>query len=399
MKKPFTHDIVVIGGAGRVGLPLSLAFAAKKKKVLIYDINESATSLIRSGKMPFMEEGAQKLLPSVLKSGNLAIADDRSQISSARYVVVVVGTPVDEHLNPTLGKTLELIDDFFPYFVHDQVLILRSTIYPGITEKVHQYFKKKRKNVYVAFCPERIVEGKALQELTGLPQIVSSPTKEGFQMAKELFETLTPDIVETTPIEAELAKLYANAWRYIQFATANQFFRIADSYGLDYAAIHRAITHKYPRAKDLPMSGFAAGPCLFKDTMQLSAFANNNFFLGHAAMLANEGTPGYIVKRLRSELSLGGKTVGILGMAFKKNHDNKMESLSYKLRHLLEMEAKEVLCSDEFIKDKRFVSKEELVRRSDVIILGTPHSAYKNMKFGKKRVVDIWNHFGKGTKI
>jgi len=399
MKGPFTHDVVVIGGAGRVGLPLSLAFAAKKKKVLIYDINDTVTSLIKSGTMPFLEEGAQKLLPSVLKSGHLAIADDKSEIRRAKYVVVVVGTPVDEHLNPTLGKTIQIIDDYFPYLVSDQVLVLRSTIYPGITEKVHEYFRKKRKNVHVTFCPERIVEGKALQELTGLPQIVSSPTKKGFKMAKELFEVLTPDIVEATPIEAELAKLYANAWRYIQFATANQFFRIADSYGLDYAAIHHAITHKYPRAKDLPMSGFAAGPCLFKDTMQLSAFANNDFLLGHAAMLANEGTPGYIVKRLKSQVSLADKTVGILGMAFKKNHDNKMESLSYKLRHLLEMDAKNVLCSDEFIKNKNFVSKEELVKKSDIIILGTPHAAYKNMKFGKKRVVDIWNLFGKGTKI
>ncbi len=399
MAKKFSHDVVVIGGAGRVGLPLALAFAAKKKKVLIYDINESATSLIKSGKMPFMEEGAPALLPAVLKSGYLAIANDKSQISDAEYVVVVVGTPVDEHLNPTLGKTLQVIDDYFPYLVNGQVLILRSTVYPGITEKVHDYFNKKRKKVYVTFCPERIVEGKALRELNDLPQIVSSPTKEGLAKARALFKVLTPDIVETTPIEAELAKLFANAWRYIQFATANQFFRIADSYGLDYAAIHHAITYKYPRAKDLPLSGFAAGPCLFKDTMQLSAFANNNFFLGHAAMLANEGMPGYIVERLKSKRSLKDKTIGILGMAFKRDHDNKMESLSYKLRHLLEMEAKNVLCSDEFIKNENFVSKEELVKKSDIIILGTPHSAYKHLKFGKKRVVDIWNLFGKGTKI
>lgn len=160
------------------------------------------------------------------------------------------------------------------------------------------------------------------------------------------------------------------------------------------------MTYNYPRCKNFPRPGFAAGPCLFKDTMQLGAFYNNNFNLGHTAMLINEGLPNYICQCLKNEYDLSKMTVGILGMSFKAESDDIRESLSYKVKKLFEFEAEKVLCSDPFVKDDRFVSAEDLVKKSDIIIIATPHKVYKTLQIPEgKKVADIWNVLGNGGKI
>lgn len=253
--------------------------------------------------------------------------------------------------------------------------------------------------MHIAFCPERILEGKAMEELEKLPQIVSSFSEEGLNKSIDLFSLLTKDIVILDPMEAELTKLFNNVWRYIKFATANEFYMIANDYGLDFYRIYHAMTHNYKRAKDFPRPGFAAGPCLFKDAMQLGAFNNNNFYLGHTAMLINEGLPNYIVKSLKAKMTLSETTVGILGMAFKGESDDIRESLSYKLKKIMEVEANEVLCTDPFVKDDRLVSLEKVIKKSDVIIVATPHSEYKKLELKNKKIVDVWNILGNGGLI
>ena len=204
------------------------------------------------------------------------------------------------------------------------------------------------------------------------------------------------------PIEAELSKLFSNAWRYIKFATANQFYMMADSHGLDYHHIHDTMVKDYPRNRDLPKPGFAAGPCLFKDTMQLSAFNHNNFMLGHAAMLINEGMPNYVLQKIRTRTKgIPIQTIGILGMAFKAGSDDHRDSLSYKLKKIAEAHAHVVLCHDVHIEDKTFTPVKELIQRSDVIIRATPHREYHGIKtnlYPKKLFVDIWNVWNTGEK-
>ncbi|GHT01971.1 hypothetical protein AGMMS50276_31280 [Synergistales bacterium] len=278
------YDVCIIGGCGHVGLPLGIALADRGKKVCVQDINENAVQGVQSGKMPFMEEGAEELLVKALASGNLQATSDPSCISESRIVICIVGTPVDEHLNPKFGLMKRVIDQYMDYFRNEQLLILRSTVFPGTTDRVGEWLSRNGKKVHVAFCPERILEGKAMTELSSLPQIISSLSPEGFAMSRELFSCLTEDIVEVRPIEAELAKLFTNTWRYIKFATANQFFMMANNYDVDFYNVYNAITHNYDRAKDLPRPGFAAGPCLFKDAMQLGAFNDGDFYLGHTAI-------------------------------------------------------------------------------------------------------------------
>lgn len=395
-----THDICIVGGLGHVGLPLGITFADRGRQVVLYDIDREAARTIEGGKMPFREKGAEEILVRVLGK-TLTVSSDPAVISDSRFIVVVIGTPVDEHLNPEFTMFKRFFAQIMERIGDDQHIILRSTVYPGTTEKVKELFASAGKQTRVSFCPERIAEGKAVEELTTLPQIVSSFDEASLAEARDLFLSITDTVVCLAPREAELAKLFTNVWRYIQFAIANQFYQIATAVGLDFYRIYEAITHEYPRAKGLPGAGFAAGPCLFKDTMQLAAFNNNTFFLGHSAMLINEGLPNFIVQRLKEQHPLKDRTVGILGMAFKGDSDDPRESLSYKLKKILEIEAKKVLCTDPYVRDASLLPLAEVVDQSEILILGAPHGIYRTQlpDLSAKTVVDIWNFFCKGGRF
>jgi UDP-N-acetyl-D-mannosaminuronic acid dehydrogenase len=384
-------DICVIGGGGHVGLPLSIAFAEKGKKVIIYDTNRETLDIIKNGRMPFMEEGCEEILEKVINK-YLFTTDRPKSIAESEFIVVVIGTPVDEHLNPKFRLMKKFFEDILPYLREGQIIILRSTIYPGTTEKIRNLLKEQIPGIEVCFCPERIAEGKSREELENLPQIVSGFDKEAVNKVSNLFNLLTDDIILINPLEAELAKLLTNSYRYIHFAISNQFYMICQEYGVDFDKVYHGMTHNYPRLKGFPKPGLAAGPCLFKDTMQISAFTNNKFFLGHSAMLINEGLPNFLVEQLKKKFNLQKKNVGILGMAFKAEIDDNRESLSYKLKKILEIEAKNVYSSDPYVKDKDLITEEELISRSDIIIIGVPHKKYKNIDVKDKIVVDIWGH-------
>ena len=267
-------DIVIIGGCGHVGLPLGLAFARAGKKVVALDLDAQKVALANSGRMPFMDAGADELLPKVLRAGTFRCTTEAAVIREADVVITVVGTPLDEHLNPRFEVYSDLIDQDQSHLHKGQLLVLRSTVYPGTTERVARALARSGIEVDVAFCPERVAEGVALEEITSLPQIVAGTSEKATRRAQELFRSLTQDVIVMQPLGAELAKLYNNAWRYIQFAAANQFYMMANEHGVDFYEIHRAMTEKYPRARGFPKAGFAAGPCLMKDTMQLFALSN-----------------------------------------------------------------------------------------------------------------------------
>lgn len=392
-----SYKLCIIGGAGRVGLPLGVAFANSQVKTVLFDINETALNTISKGIFPFIEKDGDRLLKKALKSKNLFLSDSPGVISKSKYVIVIIGTPVDKYLNPDFNSFINIIIKYVDYFKDGQVLVLRSTIYPGVSEKVQDFFKKRDKKIGVAFCPERIVEGIALEELEKLPQIISAFDNQTLNKTEFLFKKVTKNkIIKVNPMEAELAKLFSNAWRYVKFSVANQFFMIAEDYNLNYARIEKAMKDCYERNKDLPSPGFAAGPCLFKDTMQLSAFNKNNFFLGHAAMLINEGLPNFLIQKLKQRIDLHNKIIGILGMTFKAESDDIRDSLSFKLKKIAEMESKKVICHDFYLKrsnDPSFVELEDLLVKSDIIILATCHKKYKNIDFSKyknKIIIDVW---------
>jgi UDP-N-acetyl-D-mannosaminuronic acid dehydrogenase len=277
--------------------------------------------------------------------------------------------------------------------------VIRSTVFPGTCRHVARLLNEDGRSWKVAYCPERIAQGYAIRELKELPQIVSGCTEEALHAAETLFAPVAPRLLPLAIEEAELAKLFSNAWRYIQFAAANQFFMFADGIGVDFNRVRHAMVEGYGRAASLPSAGFAAGPCLLKDTMQLAAFNTSSFMLGQAAMAVNEGLPNFIVEQLRRRHRLDAKRVGILGMAFKADIDDIRDSLSYKLGKILRFHGAEVLYSDEFAKDPTFISKEDLVNRSDIVILGVPHSAYRELSIPERvEVVDVWGFFARQNR-
>lgn len=391
-------DLCVVGGCGHVGLPLALTFARAGSNVAIYDIDQSSIDLLRSKQMPFKEEGAQEVLEQVI-GRNLEVGSDPELISRSDVIVVVIGTPVDEHLNPKFHEMKMFMQGLIPRLRDGQLIILRSTVFPGVSRKVQAELEKNDAKLDLAFCPERVAEGKAMTELISLPQIVSGFSDSAVARARELFESIGCRTLTMTPEEAELTKIFTNSWRYIQFATANQFFMIATELGLEYYKIFEAMTFGYPRMMGLPKSGFAAGPCLFKDTMQLAAVASNRFALGHSAMLVNEGLPDFIVKQIKQNCDISAKRVGVLGMAFKAESDDKRESLSYKLRKILEYEAAGVLCHDPYVRDESLGRLEDVLD-CDLIVLGAPHACYRGLIFRPEcQVIDVWNFFDKGANI
>ena len=392
-------DVAIVGGCGHVGLPLGIVLAASGLDVVCTDIDARAVDLVNRGVMPFDEPGATELLVEVRAADRLRATTDPAVVGTADVVVIVIGTPIDEHLNPDLGAVQHAVVEIAEHLVDGQLLVLRSTVYPGVTAVIERHLGALGLAVDVAFCPERIAEGAALRELAELPQIVAARSPQAAERATQLFGRLTDQILYLDPEEAELAKLFTNTWRYIKFATANQLFMIANDFGLDYDRIRDAVAFDYPRAADLPRAGFAAGPCLLKDTMQLAAFNNNNFQLGQSAVMINEGLPLYVVSRLALRFDLAASTVGVLGMAFKPGSDDIRSSLSYKLKRILRFRCAGVLTHDPYVTtDPDLVPLEDVVAGSDLLVIATPHPEYRDLDT-ELPIVDLSNLLGQGVVV
>lgn len=385
-------DVVVVGGAGHVGAPLSIVLASKGFRTLVYDISQGALDILAGGELPFLEEGGEPLLKEVLKQKRLGFSKNVAAIKGIPYVVLTIGTPVDEFHNPVLRVLTDCMDTLLPYLSDEQTIVLRSTVFPGATDFLDGYLKKRGRKTLVAFCPERVVQGKAIREIQSLVQIISGTTPSAEQSAERLFTKVAPKIVRMKPMEAEFAKLFCNSYRYMQFAIANQFHMLADAAGLSYARIRKGLMEDYPRMRDLPGAGFAAGPCLHKDTLQLVAFSENQLGLALSAIQVNEGMPAYMISRLKARHPLKKMTVGLLGMAFKADTDDARSSLSYKLKKLLQLHARDVLTTDPYVTgDPDLKPLAEVVRRSDILILCTPHTVFAEADLQGKEVYDIWN--------
>src|SRR5262249_37710007 len=266
-------DLTIVGGAGHVGIPLVLAFAEAGYRVNVHDVNREALETLQSGRLPLIEHGGEELLLRALKRNLLVFTSSPADVSPTGSIIVTIGTPIDEFLNPVRKVVQDCIDGLLPYLADGQLLVLRSTVFPGTTDWLDGYLRQRNRDLKVAFCPERMVQGHGIKELKETPQIISGTTPAAEEAAAKLLSAIAPGVLVVPPREAEFVKLFSNAYRYIEFATSNQFYLIAKSAGLDYRKIYDAMRRNYPRARGIPTSGFAAGPCLMKDTMQLAAFA------------------------------------------------------------------------------------------------------------------------------
>jgi len=383
------NNICVIGGVGHVGAPLGLVLSNKGYNVTLIDKNKKNIQIINRGQMPFLEEGSSQLLKKMIYKKKIFATEKLSEVKKSKYIIICIGTPINNQLNPQLKSFLNFFYDLKKFLNKNHIIIIRSSVYPGICDKVFDIVKSKCVNL--SYCPERIVQGKAILELPKLSQIISGKNNKAKIESGKIFKKITKKIIYTEIIEAELIKLFSNAYRYINFSISNQFYMICKNQNLDFFRIRNIMRDDYKRNANIPMAGFTAGPCLLKDTMQLSSFYNHKFSLGHTAMSINEGLPKFLIKQLEQKYNLKKKTVGVLGLTFKSDTDDIRDSLAIKLLKLLKLRKIKTLQSDEYYMDKANVHKDTLIKKSDIIIIATPHKSYKNLKISKKKeLVDIW---------
>ena len=381
-------DIAIIGGAGHIGLPLGMLFAAKKKKVILYDKDSINLNKISNGKMPFLERGGDEFLKKNKK--RLFITQNKEDLKDVKILIVCIGTPVKKS-KPDLEFFFKLFKEIKPYITPDKLLVIRSSIYPGTINEIQKYLGKNFKNI--SYCPERVVQGNSIIELPKLPQIVSGLNPNSIKLSKNLFKMICKKIIVTTVLEAELIKLFSNAWRYINFSIANQFHDICENFNINFSQLRKNMIDGYDRNKEIPKAGFAAGPCLYKDTAQLNTFLKNSFTLGIAATNINQNFPKKIYLKLQKKfgLKLKNKNIGILGVAFKSEIDDTRDSLAIELYNLLKRKKLKVNISDEYVKMKNIIDKKKLIKKSEILIIGAPHKSYKDIYIPKnKYLIDTW---------
>ena len=405
MEKDKTISVI---GIGRVGLPLSLTLADAGFKVFGIDIDKKLVENLNNKKMPFMETGAQELLERYINNKFIPRLDFE-KLAESKYIIISLGTPVDEHLNPNYSQIDSVKKILADNMQKEQTIILRSTVSPGTTNYLKDFLQKKTglicgKGFYLAFCPERIAEGKAIKEIKEIPQIIGGIDKESSEKAKELFTEICSECLVSDAESAELAKIYTNMYRYINFAIANEFAILASEYNKNIYEVLRLTNTNYKRGK-IPQPGFTAGPCLFKDGFFL---LNKIPFseLISTSWRINENLPIYLIEKIKENLDLKNKKAVILGATFKKNIDDTRNSLSFKIKKTLLREQCKVVMHDPYIKNYNTNIIKSL-EKADLVVIATNHDEYKklNKNFLKKLVnpnciiCDIWNIINGGKII
>jgi UDP-N-acetyl-D-mannosaminuronic acid dehydrogenase len=290
---------VSVIGLGRVGLPLALCFADRGLRVLGVDHDLAILSSLRAGRMPFTEAGTQELLERVQGTGRLELFDRAADAARADDIVITIGTPSFSHVESDLRQVRAAVDDLLPLLRPGHALILRSTIAPGTTEFVAGYLEKRRglrvgEDVFVAHAPERIAAGKFLKEITTLPCIIGGVGDSSTEHAANLFSVFGAPIVTTTPVQAELAKIWTNILRYATFALPNLLMMDCESYGANVFEVIDLINRDYPRG-GIAMPGMTAGTCLRKD-FAFSEERSHAPGMLLAVSRVNEGVPLFLVE-------------------------------------------------------------------------------------------------------
>lgn len=392
---------VSVIGLGRVGLPFALILTEQGYQVTGIDINTQLLNSIRHKIPPFLEEGCQSYLDRFVGCG-FEVTSDFSGIAEADYIVVTVGTPVDDNLNPVIGDLLNVMDRIGPNMRSGQTVILRSTMSPRTTERIGQHLSQISglvvdKDLFIACCPERIAEGKAFRELKTIPQIVGGVGEASTRQARSFFEPLGVEVLPTDALSAEISKLFTNMFRYIEFAIANEFFMLAEKHGRNFLEIRKLVNHGYQRG-GLAAAGLTAGPCLFKDGFFLLDDVPFTDLITNSWRI-NENLPNFLLNLIDTRYSVVGRHVALLGMAFKGDSDDTRQSLSFRMRKLLQAKGAIVHEHDPYVSRFSTYSLEEVVTQSSVSIIAAPHSLYRESLpqiFARHQtlVCDIWNLCG-----
>jgi len=388
---------IAVFGIGRVGLPLAIYFAEHGQQVIGVDINADVVNNLQKGIMPFYEEGAEELMKKHINKLFTVTTNSQEAVKKSDVLILTLGTPVDEHINPVFSQIEKVLINIAPHLQKNQILILRSTVSPGATEYLKRFIEKNTKfkvgsDFFLAFCPERIAQGFSLEELKEIPTIIGSLDKESAKRAEAVFRAFSDKIMHTDARSAELAKLFTNMYRYINFAIANEFMMLADAHERSIYEIIDLVNKDYKRG-GLKVPGLTAGPCLFKD----------GFFLINkipfTELKLNESVPAYLIEKIKKTKNLENAKAAILGLTFKKNSDDTRNSLSFKAKKIFLAEGAQVALHDPYINSE---SIDKILEGADVVFIAMNHDFYRDMdkdmlksKVKKDALIcDIWNMSG-----
>jgi UDP-N-acetyl-D-mannosaminuronic acid dehydrogenase len=394
---------VAVVGLGRVGLPLALSFADRGLDVIGVEREQSVLEQVAAGRMPYRETGTQELLERVLESSRLQTTRTVQDAAAADHIVLTLGTPAHVHIEIDMSQIKQVVDDLLPVLREGQSLILRSTVAPGTTDWVAGYIEQRRgfrvgEDLFVAHVPERIAENHFLEEIATLPCIVGGVGEGSSAKAAELFEVFGAEIVQTTPVQAELAKIWTNILRYTQFALPNLLMMEAEQYDANVFEVIDLINRDYPRG-GIANPGLTAGACLRKDfTFSEERSSAPGMLL--AVSRVHETVPLFLVKGLKARLggSLRDRKIAVLGLTFKRDSDDLRDSLSFKLVRLLERELAHVARHDPHV-SAGSDPLEAALEGAEAIVVATNHSGFEDL-LGRLPdgvlLVDPWNVTGSG---
>ncbi len=401
----FKYDVCIVG-TGRVGLPLGLSFMDAGLKAVGLDVHEETREAINAGRMPFAEPGYEELIAK----RTFRVMEEPPVIADSRAIVITVGTPLMSHIESDISQVRRVLSQIVGHLRPGQLICLRSTVAPGTTTYVRKWLEQNTAlkigaDIALAFCPERIAEGHAYEELRLLPQIVGTEDDLSREAIAKVFSNLAPEILHTNFVGAELVKLFNNSARYINFAIANQFFLVAENFGADIHELRHMANYKYPRAS-IEMPGLAAGSCLRKDFGMINEWSPYPDLL-LSAWKINEYTPMLLMQNQKKRASYHDQTIAILGYTFKRNCDDTRDSLAPKLvRHLQRELPKELRISDHNLPDPipdagngvvKNWSAEDACRGAGCVFMLADHDGYHAVleqiaaDSPETWVVDIWN--------
>jgi UDP-N-acetyl-D-mannosaminuronic acid dehydrogenase len=383
-------------------------FATSGFSVIGSDRDVNYVSTLKEGRMLFKEDDANGLFSKMLHSKKLRLTVNAEEaIRESDIIMVTVGTPITDRYKVNYLQIRGVLQALVNAGIEDKALGFRSTMGPGTTEELIIPFLQEQTGLklggdfLLAVCPERILEGRAYEELRNLPEIVGSADEASGTVFGEIFRRINPDkeIVRLPIAGAELAKLFTNIYRYANFALANEFAIWAERYNQDAHEIIAAANFKYPRAR-IPIPGFSGGPCLAKDGFLLDNATTFTSMISSAWKL-NEAIPQHVAESIKRALggSLYSKRIGVLGIAYKSGIDDIRLSPAAKLVDILTEQGAIVAVYDPHV-PTRSHPLEGITENKDCIVIAVNHPEFvtyakKISQSGCKLIYDVWGMFSK----
>ena len=403
---------ICVLGLGYIGLPTGAILASKGFKIIGVDINFKVVKRLNSKDIENSEPGLANLVKRVISSGNLKA---QTIPEEADVFIICVPTPLTDEKKADLTYVKNATKSILPYLKKDNLVILESTVPPGTTQKIikpilEESSLKVGSELYLAYCPERVIPGNILKEIVNNDRIIGGITQESAELAKEIYQSFVQGkIYLTDATTAEMIKLTENSFRDVNIAFANELSRICDQLNLNVWEVIK-LANKHPRVNILNPGPGVGGHCIAVDPFFIIEKAPEKAKLIKTARSVNDSMPDYIVKKVETALNkikVENPLIACLGMTYKANVDDIRESPALKVIRKLRKKGYLVRVCDPYIKDFSefpLFSLKEVAEGADCLVLLVDHKEFKELEpdeflkeMRHKIIIDIrgvWKPYG-----